>query len=359
MYDIAIVGGGPAGATLARLLTGSYSVLLVDRRDLTSPPREGPAGKCCGGLVAPDAQYVLGKMGLALPRDVVVGPQIFAVRTIDLQTGLERYYQRFYINVDREMFDRWLVSLVPPDVEVRCPCLCKNVAGDNGAYTLTLVQGGKTYTERARLVIGADGASSVVRKRMFPLQPALKEYVAVQEWFAVEQAQPYFSVFFDPEITDFYAWSIPKEGHLLLGAALSLDAPGSKFVLLKKKLMALGYPLAVKTRREGALLLRPRFPAVTVAQKPGCALIGEAAGWISPSSAEGYSYAFESAISAASALLRGPEHFPERYQKKTGALRRNLVIKRLKSPFMYHPLLRRAVMQAGFQSLTVTGESRR
>ena len=36
-YDIAIIGAGPAGATLARLLDKQYKVLLLDKRDLMEP----------------------------------------------------------------------------------------------------------------------------------------------------------------------------------------------------------------------------------------------------------------------------------------------------------------------------------
>jgi|GEM_PF-5650539 len=32
MYDVAIVGAGPAGATLARLISSKLRVLLVDKR---------------------------------------------------------------------------------------------------------------------------------------------------------------------------------------------------------------------------------------------------------------------------------------------------------------------------------------
>ena len=93
-YDIAIIGAGPAGATLARLLDKQYKVLLLDKRDLMEPEEE-ERSKCCGGLLAPDAQEVLGKMGLAVPSDVLVDPQLFLVRTIDFEYYLERFYQRF------------------------------------------------------------------------------------------------------------------------------------------------------------------------------------------------------------------------------------------------------------------------
>ena len=56
MHDLAVIGAGPAGATLARLVGERYRVLLVDKRSLPADPSHIPAGKCCGGLLAPDAQ---------------------------------------------------------------------------------------------------------------------------------------------------------------------------------------------------------------------------------------------------------------------------------------------------------------
>lgn len=94
VYDIAIIGAGPAGATLARMIGHQYRVLLIDRRQLISEASQRASTKCCGGLLAPDAQKMLGKMSLALPQHVLVAPQIFVVRTIDLQNRLEQYYQR-------------------------------------------------------------------------------------------------------------------------------------------------------------------------------------------------------------------------------------------------------------------------
>ena len=42
-------------------------------------------GKPCGGLISGDAQKALASFDMTLPKDVLVDPQIFAVKTIDLR----------------------------------------------------------------------------------------------------------------------------------------------------------------------------------------------------------------------------------------------------------------------------------
>ena len=49
IYDVAIIGAGPAGATLARLIAPKYKVLLVEKRRLNDPTCYEQTGKCCGG----------------------------------------------------------------------------------------------------------------------------------------------------------------------------------------------------------------------------------------------------------------------------------------------------------------------
>lgn len=51
MYDVAIVGAGPAGSMLARLIGQRYRVLLIERRPLDGPEKPS-LGKCCGGRLA-------------------------------------------------------------------------------------------------------------------------------------------------------------------------------------------------------------------------------------------------------------------------------------------------------------------
>lgn len=355
MYDIAVIGAGPAGATFARLAAENYKVLLIDRRPFSGEYENFPARtKCCGGLLAPDAQQMLAELGMGVPRDVMVGPQLFTVRTIDLNNRLEKYYQRFYLNLDRERFDRWLVSLIPGRVDIRFEAIFKSCSCNDRYYNLTFSQGGKDYTEPVKILIGADGANSRVRRQAFPDEPLPRKYIAIQEWCRSEPEMPYFTTIFDDEVTDFYSWTIPKEGCLLVGAALSLsDKPGARFETLKRKLNTLGFRLGECLKREGAPIFRPESWRQICAGKNSTALLGESAGLISPSSAEGLSYAFKSALLCARSLEDGPQGFLKRYDRSINQLRMKILLKNLKSPFMYNTWLRKAVMGSGVLSMDV------
>ena len=358
MYDVAIIGAGPAGATLARLIGKSCRTLLLDRRRLSDAGPSG-AGKCCGGLLAPDAQKMLAAMGIALPARVLVDPQLFAVRCIDLDHGLQRHYQRHYMNVDRERFDRWLVSLVGPEVEVRDRCLFKAFEDSGGALELTFTHNGRARTERAAVLVGADGAKSLVRRRAAGVWPGRirampKTYVAIQEWFEAADPQPWYSAVFDREVTDFYSWLIPKDGAIIVGSAL----PGGgtapmRFELLKDRLRQFGMGLGRKIRRCTAFLHRPGSPRHISTGAGRVALVGEAAGLVSPSSAEGISYAFRSAMILADVLQKGPAALEKRYGAAAKGLSLNIRLKNLKCHIMYDRLVRHVVLRSGVRSITI------
>jgi flavin-dependent dehydrogenase len=352
MYDVVIIGGGPAGSTLARLLGGKLNVLILDQREL-GRPFAGGFEKCCGGLLAPDAQEMLARFGLGLPETVLAGPQLFAVRTIDLVSGQQRYYPRHYINVQREAFDRWLISLLPPQVETLWGAHFLGFSQGPEDVEISYLRAGQRQKARARLLVGADGALSRVRAGL-KRTSAPRAYVAVQEWFEAIEPLPYFTAAFDPAITDFYAWMIPKDQMLLVGAAIPEGADVlSKFELLKHKLLAQGFDLGNSVRRRGTSLLRPLASRGLNRGAGQVALIGEAAGWISPSSAEGISYAFRSALALARALDKGCDGALPRYRLLTRDLALNIWGKTVKSPAMYWPLLRRLAMGSGLLSIDI------
>lgn len=348
MYDIVIIGAGPSGTTLARLLSSKYKVLMIDKRSYHKTYK-----KCCGGLLAPDAQRMIANLGLTLPKDVLVDPQIFSVRTLDFDNNIERFYQRHYINIDREKFDAWLEKMVPPHVERKFSTHFINYSREMDGICVDLRMDGQTFSVKTKILVGADGALSRVRTGcVFTENP--DRYISIQRTYQIGNQQPYFTSIFDQEITDFYSWTIPKGDQLFVGSAIPLNENANKrFDLLIKKLNTKGYDLGDLVEQSGTLIMRPRNLSQVNMYKDNICLVGEAAGLISPSSAEGISYAFKSAKALAESLNETIDNFGELYSKKISTLKRNILLKNMKIPFMYYPKVRKLVMKSNILTMDI------
>ena len=345
MYDIAIIGLGPAGATVSRLLSKKYKILALDRKNSNM-------AKCCGGLLSPDAQKILASFDLCLPKDVLVNPQIFSVRTIDFDNKLERNYQRFYLNMDRGRFDKWLISLIPDNVNIINEAICKKIEKIKGGYKIYYMQGTKSFEETAKVVIGADGANSIIRNTLYPNSNIIR-YVSIQEWYENEVESPIYTSIFDRKLGKSYSWTISKNQYFIVGGAFPKETCSENFEELKLKLRKKGYKFSKDklVKREGCYVyLSNAFNSVHIG-KDNVYLIGEAAGMISPSSLEGISYAMESGHILADVLNKQLLDSNYKYFNKTLKLRTKLKLKILKRPFMYNKLLRKLVMKSGLQSI--------
>jgi flavin-dependent dehydrogenase len=347
-FDIAVIGLGPAGATIARLLDKSFRIIAIDKKSGASDSFRKP----CGGLLAPDAQKALSRFNLTLPKEVLVDPQIFAVRTVDTKQNLLRYYQRFYINLDRHKFDRWLISLIPGNVEIKQDAFCTGIEKVDDVYQITYSQDGIQNEIAAKYVIGADGSLSLVRKCLFPKR-RMPRYVSIQQWFKEEHQIPFYSCVFDKDITDSYCWSISKDGYFILGGAFPKKGSRKRFDLLKAKVRQQGYTLGEPIKTEACLVSMPRGIRDFCVAKDRAFLIGEAAGFISPTSLEGISYALNSAYHLSIVLNSGCSNPAWRIRVKSIPMRVKLLVKLLKAPFMYHPLLRKLIMKLGLASIDV------
>ncbi|MCK5854507.1 MAG: FAD-binding protein [Sulfurovaceae bacterium] len=360
-YDITIIGAGPAGSTLARTLGEKYKVLLVDKRPLDKAPSK--LIKNCGGLIAPDAQKALAIFGLSIPKSVLVSPQMFSVETIDFDNDMVRTYQRHYINVNRECYDRWLCSLCEKSCEQlfstryrgAVPSSPSTGSGSEGKYVVKLLQNGKHIEVTSDIIVGADGANSKIKKELIRKQKhEPKRYISIQEWFPNRTDVNQFVAMFDKEISDFYSWIIPKDDGIIFGSAVEEGKSAQKYHdLQKEKLKKYGYDLSNPTKKEGCHLLRPLSSKDICLGEGSVALIGEASGLVSPTSAEGISYAMLSGDALGRAILEDKENFLELYKRNAKSLKKNIDSKMRKYPVMYNQMIRKMVFKLGVGAIEV------
>lgn len=349
IYDFIIVGAGPAGSTLARLISPRYKVLIADKRSFEPDKRET---KACGGLLNSDAQKELATQGLSLPKSVLSHPLMFDVKAIDLESGLARYYQKHYINIHRSLFDDYLYKLIPAYVDKIEGAYYLRWERGPDYISVIFRRGSEELTYKTRQLISAEGAGSKILRELRTEEELPKIYVCPQAFFQLERPCHDMFALFDRTISDYYSWGVPKEGGILIGAAIEDRKEATKkYQLLLSKLGKLGLDLGERVYNEGAILFRPSKRSDIFLGRDRVHFIGEAAGLISPSSSEGVSYALKSARLLAEEINRSYLGFDLRYERALRPVIAKILFKIAQGRVMYQPALRHLIFKTDFLAL--------
>jgi len=293
-WDVVVVGGGPAGAACAaaaRRAGPAARVLVLDRAEF-------PRDKVCGDGIAPEALDVLA--GLGLDADALTDGWA-SVPRLRLRspggTTVERTMRRPARVVPRAVFDgRLLTAALATGAELRRHVVRRlemhptHVAVDD---VLT-----------AGVVVGADGAESVVR-RALGLRANRPDRMAIAiRGYAPEPAglEGVQAILTTGQRWPAYAWSFPLgDGRANVGYGELVSGGANREHLLAglARLLPGVRPDELKAHRLPLSTGRPRQPDGRVL------LAGDAASLINPLTGEGIFYAVLSGALAGAAAVHG------------------------------------------------------
>lgn len=211
-YDIIIVGAGPAGISTALHLAQTAPEMVS--RTLILEKARHPRPKLCGGGILPDGEVVLRNLGLDITEipHVDVDWSHFDFDGDGMKMRGERKGTYAFRCIRRHEFDAWLTGkarqrgfLIHENTSV------KKIITTASGVTLQTDKG----EYQAKVVIGADGSNSVVRRAIIPHEnlhvARLLEVVTEPKPEASfhKQADSYFDFLVIPQGIQGYVWDFP------------------------------------------------------------------------------------------------------------------------------------------------------
>jgi geranylgeranyl reductase family protein len=308
--DVAVVGGGPAGAAAAiTLARAGRDVVLVDRARF-------PRDKCCGDGLTAGALRQLDSLGLR-PDAVASWKQVddAVVRSPsgrEVRFPLPRGAGTFAAVARRVDLDSALLDLArAAGVKVLDGHALAGASQDHVRVRLDVAGIGAIH---ARYAIGADGMWSPLRKSLGAGEPGyLGEWHAFRQYFAgVDPAAATdLFVWFEPDLLPGYAWSFPlPDGRANVGFGIQRGGNVARVQDMKTlwpELLARPHVRAVLG--DGARPEAPHkawpIPAridTAVLHRGRALFVGDAAGATDPMTGEGIGQALATGVLAARAI---------------------------------------------------------
>ncbi|MGE0133463.1 MAG: NAD(P)/FAD-dependent oxidoreductase [Blastocatellales bacterium] len=318
---VAIVGAGPAGGRLAHQLSkNGFDVLLFDAREAWEKP-------CGGGVTSKALREFEFLRGGEAPKQMISSLRLITAQSREL-TVAPRHDFAIY---SRKELGRMMRQRA---IDAGARLYCNRIEGaefSNGKWRIETAAGGFT----ADFLVGADGASSVTRRRVgVKFDPADFSY-GLGWHVKTDQSVTRVDVKYLDEFGG-YLWIFPRTDHISYGIACGyqettparMKARLIDFIETQDRELAREIKTASGNSTPRASFYAAMIPSLDVSTwdrlkacdaKRAWALIGDAAGFVDPLTGEGIYYAIKSADLLAQAMINRVGDFDEMWRADFGA----------------------------------------
>ncbi len=318
---VAIAGAGPAGGRLAHQLSkNGFDVLLFDAREAWEKP-------CGGGVTSKALREFEFLRDNAAPKQMISSLRLITARNREL-TVTPRHDFAIY---SRKELGRMMRQLA---IDAGAKLFCNRIEHAefaNGKWRIKTAAGDFT----ADFLVGADGASSVTRRRVgVEFKPTDFSY-GIGWHIKTDRSAPHVDVKYLGELGG-YLWLFPRTDHISYGIACGyrettparMKAMLIDFIETQDRELARELKTASGNSTPCASFYAAMIPSLEVSTwdrlkacdaKRAWALVGDAAGFVDPLTGEGIYYAIKSADLLARALRGRVGDFDEMWRAEFGA----------------------------------------
>ncbi len=317
--DVVIVGAGPAGAMTATILAQQgYDVLLLDRNDF-------PRDKACGDGIPAGAFRRLYRLGMtekfeeAMARGEmypITGMRLMSPKGHIIEAPFDEEDELLSYVMPRVYFDTIIQQhAVASGAEFRSAAVKDPLIEDGRVTGVNAQVNGSVKPIRSKMVVGADGVTSVLTRSLRPKSKQHKDShraIAVRAYVHDLEVYPgQVEFFLYDDILPGYGWIFPtadEEANIGLGMRLDVfrKEHGDLNVLLQK---FMDLPIIKSRLKRGGEVDKVRAWQLNFGSQKnlqhafdGALLVGDAAGFINPVTGGGIHNALISAELAAQTI---------------------------------------------------------